>query len=125
MILSIYLFILCIIYALYKNLYYYAFAWFLLFITSFMAHNHSDETIRESREIYVLDRCMIALVIFIGIFYYITNENETIITFICFILVIIIFIHSFNPCLYYVNVFHHELVHTISVIGHLSIIYYI
>lgn len=66
--LSIYLFILCIVYAIYKQLYLYAIAWVLLLSTSYLAY--CVPKLNESKNVYILDRIMILIIVLFGLYYY-------------------------------------------------------
>ena len=112
---TVYLFLVCVVYAIYKRLYEYATAWLLLFISSYLAHNIVTNNIKYSKFIYIFDRIMISIVVFVGFYYYIKSKIKSPIPPICFILTVI---------MYYTKLLTHEYVHIFSVIGHLAIMYY-
>lgn len=109
---TVYLFLLCVVFAIYKRLFLYALAWIMLFISSYLAHNTEKN---DTKFIYIFDRIMIIIVVLIGLYYYIELKIISPIPPICFILAVI---------MYYTKLLTHEYVHIFSVIGHLTIMYY-
>lgn len=109
---TVYLFLLCVFFAMYKRLYVYALAWLLLFVSSYLAHITEEN---DTRFIYIFDRIMIFVVVIIGLYYYVNLKISSSIPPICFVLTAI---------MYYTKLLTQEYVHIFSVIGHLTILYY-
>ncbi len=109
---TVYLFLFCVAFAIYKRLFLYALAWLLLFISSYLAHNIEKN---DTNFIYIFDRIMILVVVLVGMYYYLGSKIISPIPPICFIITAI---------LYYTKLLTQEYVHIFSVIGHLTILYY-
>lgn len=112
MVISYNLFLICILYSLYKEYYVYSLSFFLLFITSYLIYTRPYNTY-----IYYVDRLSICIIVYIGFLYYLDSRSYSFIPVLCLILTIFV---------YYSNIIDYplknEIVHFLTVIGHLSII---
>ena len=130
MVYTYYLFWFCILFAIYKKFYDYALSFFVLFLTSYLIHTRPYDI-----WLYCMDRVAIWLVVFVGFVYYlrflfeISGQNRLYtyvhyIPIICVVLIILVyytnlFVYIYKPYPELKN----ELVHVLTVIGHLCVMY--
>ena len=110
MVYTYYLFWFCIIFALYKSLYLYSLSFLILFVTSYLIYTRIDD---EYNTLYTLDRLAILLVVIVGFYYYNNNEYK-LLPVLCIALVIAVYYFSQYQ-------YKRQIVHILTVIGHLSI----
>ena len=115
MVYTYYLFWFCILYAIYKELYEYSVSFFVLFLTSNLIYNRPP-----NEYLYYMDRIAISLVVFVGFIYYMRRTTSYYIPVLCVVLIIIV---------YYTNIIvsplKNEIVHVLTVIGHLSVMFHV
>lgn len=117
MIYTFYLFWICIIFAIYKKLYDYSISFFILFLSSYLIYTKDD----FNDYLYYIDRIAICLVVFVGFVYY-TRSSSQYIPILCVVLIIIIYYTDFivfsNP------EYKNQIVHILTVIGHISVMFH-
>lgn len=136
MVYTYYLFWFCILFALYKKFYDYALSFFVLFLTSYLIHTRPYDI-----WLYYMDRVSIWLVVFVGFVYYsrylfqrigLYNHVLHYIPIICVVLIIVVY---YTNLLVYTKLFayiykpypelKYEIVHVLTVIGHLCVMFLI
>lgn len=109
------IFLTCVVFALYKRLYLYAYSFLLLCYTSYLSYIINDNN--QYFSIYIMDKIAIGIIIIIGSIYYAKCYTKTIIPVVAFLTTIVIYIMLPN----YIN---NYIIHLTTTIGHLAIIYY-
>jgi hypothetical protein len=138
MVYTYYLFWFCILFALYKKFYDYALSFFVLFLTSYLIHTRPYDT-----RLYYIDCVSIWLVVFVGFVYYsryffqIRGQERiglhklyTYIPIICVVLIMVVYYTNLfvytNLAVYMYKPYpelKYEIVHVLTVIGHLCVMY--